>query len=113
MSVGQIQAHLGGSATAGVQLAVERKNPNRACVIRGACLERSGTDALTINLELTIAGLGPFTVQIAPGIATTRWIDMSLNIPLPARATAILKTTGLGAGNKIQGALIVEEMSGG
>lgn len=112
MSLGQIVAHQGGSIVAGTQLSVQRKNPNRPCAIRGACFEKTGADSITVNLIVTIDGLGPFTIQIATGITATTWIDLSLNIPLPARATAELVTTGLGGTQKIQGALIVEEAMG-
>lgn len=108
----QIVAHSGGTYVAGEELSAERKNPNRSCTIRGACFEKTGADALTINLIVTIADLGPFTIELATGITATTWIDTSFDIPLPARATAEVVSVGIGGGNSILGALIVEEMEG-
>lgn len=108
----QIVAHSGGSDTAGVNLSVERKNPNRSCTIRGACFEKTGGDAVTINLIITVVNVGPIIYQLATGITATTWIDLGLHIYLPARATAELVSTGIGVTNKILGALIVEEMEG-
>lgn len=110
MGLGHIVAHQGGSATAGTNLSIPRRNPNRACAIRGACFQKTGGDSITVNLVITIEGLGPFTIQLATGITATTWIDLGLNIPIPARATAVLTSIGIGGGNKILGALIVEEM---
>lgn len=110
MGLGHIVAHHGGSVVAGTNLSILRKNPNRPCKVRGACFEKTGADAITVNLVVNIGYLGPFTLQLATGITATTWIDVSFDIPLPAKATAELVTTGLGGGNKIQGALIVEEM---
>lgn len=94
---------------AGTNLNIVVPKFTRPGEVRTIAIKRGGVDALTVSLVAKFAGWGPFTFVIQSGITTTEW-NATVNFALPIGTELTLTTTGLGGGDSIQGAVVVEEM---
>lgn len=95
----------------GVNLDITMSRINRPMWVRSLCFERANADAMVAQLVITYekGGWGPFTFIIESGVTTAAWSNV-LEFPLPIGSTVQFVTTGLGAGDQVEGVMVLEEM---